>query len=77
MPGLNTRPRTSTGGKQNGKDYHPWGAYAQSKAINVLFSAALAEKLKNKGIQSYPVHPGRRVSLQDEDLSLHNADSES
>ncbi|KAH8793871.1 hypothetical protein BGZ57DRAFT_937868 [Hyaloscypha finlandica] len=42
---------------QNGKDYHPWGAYAQSKAINVLFSAALAEKLKNKGIQSYPVHP--------------------
>jgi NAD(P)-dependent dehydrogenase (short-subunit alcohol dehydrogenase family) len=76
MPRLNTHPRTLTDGKQNGKDYHTWGAYAQSKTVNVLLSAVLAEKLKNKGIQSYPVHPGGRASLQAEDLSLHNADSE-
>jgi NAD(P)-dependent dehydrogenase (short-subunit alcohol dehydrogenase family) len=76
MPRLNTRPRTSTDGKRNGKNYHSLGAYAQSKTVNVLFSAALAEKLENKGIQSYPVHAGGRASLQDEDLPLHNADSE-
>jgi NAD(P)-dependent dehydrogenase (short-subunit alcohol dehydrogenase family) len=41
-----------------------WGAYAQSKTANVLFSAALAEKLKSKGIQSYSVHPGGKEALR-------------
>ncbi|PMD66338.1 NAD(P)-binding protein [Hyaloscypha bicolor E] len=53
---------------QNGKDYHTWGAYAQSKTVNVLLSAVLAEKLKNKGIQSYPVHPG---VILESNLSTH------
>ncbi|PMD36474.1 NAD(P)-binding protein [Hyaloscypha variabilis F] len=51
-----------------GDDYHMWGAYAQSKTANVLFSAALAEKLKSKGIQSYSVHPG---VILESNLSTH------
>jgi NAD(P)-dependent dehydrogenase (short-subunit alcohol dehydrogenase family) len=33
---------------QEGKEYGPWQAYAQSKTGNVLFSAALAERLKSR-----------------------------
>jgi len=38
--------------------YKPWPAYAQSKTANVLFSAALAKRLKSKGVQSYSLQPG-------------------
>ncbi|TVY36418.1 Short-chain dehydrogenase-like protein [Lachnellula subtilissima] len=41
-----------------GKEYHAWLAYAQSKTANVLFTAALAEKLKSKGVQSFALQPG-------------------
>jgi NAD(P)-dependent dehydrogenase (short-subunit alcohol dehydrogenase family) len=61
--------------KQDGKTYHTWGAYAQSKTANVLFSAALAEKLKIKGIQSYSVHPGGMEPLRDNNISFDHADT--
>ena len=33
---------------KDGKDYGPWQAYAQSRTVNVLFAAALTEKLKEE-----------------------------
>lgn len=41
-----------------GKAYDPWTGYGQSKTANILFSVELARRLKDKGIQSYSVHPG-------------------
>ncbi|KAF3385774.1 Short-chain dehydrogenase [Talaromyces pinophilus] len=38
--------------------YNKWQAYAQSKAANILFSAALARKLSSRGIVSFSIHPG-------------------
>lgn len=43
---------------QNGDTYNKWRAYGQSKTANMLFSISLAEKLGNKGLQSYSLHPG-------------------
>jgi len=43
---------------EEGKAYDPWLAYGQSKTGNVLFSTALAQKLKSHGIQSYALQPG-------------------
>ncbi|KAL5317363.1 hypothetical protein ACEPPN_014458 [Leptodophora sp. 'Broadleaf-Isolate-01'] len=43
---------------EDGKVYEPWSGYAQSKTANVLFSTALAQKLKSQGIQSYALQPG-------------------
>ncbi|KAJ8065611.1 hypothetical protein OCU04_006286 [Sclerotinia nivalis] len=42
----------------DGKDYRPWKAYAQSKTANVLFSGALAARLKDRGVQSFGLQPG-------------------
>ncbi|TVY14319.1 Retinol dehydrogenase 13 [Lachnellula arida] len=44
---------------KEGKEYNEWLAYAQSKTGNVLFTAALAEKLKGKGVQSFALQPGQ------------------
>ncbi|KAF7879245.1 hypothetical protein EAF04_000442 [Stromatinia cepivora] len=41
-----------------GKDYRPRKAYAQSKTANVLFSGALAARLKDRGVQSFALQPG-------------------
>ncbi|TGO60025.1 hypothetical protein BCON_0039g00560 [Botryotinia convoluta] len=41
-----------------GKDYDPWQAYAQSKTANVLFSSTLAARLKDRNIQSFALQPG-------------------
>ncbi|PPR07448.1 hypothetical protein CVT26_013479 [Gymnopilus dilepis] len=41
-----------------GKTYHNWRAYGQSKTANMLFSISLAEKLGNRGLLSFSVHPG-------------------
>ncbi|KAF7853557.1 uncharacterized protein EAF02_011862 [Botrytis sinoallii] len=41
-----------------GKDYDPWQAYAQSKTANVLFSSTLASRLKDRNIQSFALQPG-------------------
>ena len=38
--------------------YDQWKAYGQSKTANILFSKALAQKLGDKGLQSYSLHPG-------------------
>jgi NAD(P)-dependent dehydrogenase (short-subunit alcohol dehydrogenase family) len=38
----------------DGKAYHPWHAYGQSKTASMLFSVALAKK----GITSFSVQPG-------------------
>ncbi|XP_065209980.1 retinol dehydrogenase 11-like [Planococcus citri] len=38
--------------------YTPFGAYAQSKLANLLFSHELATKLKGKGVNVYSLHPG-------------------
>ncbi|KAH9204291.1 hypothetical protein DL95DRAFT_529323 [Leptodontidium sp. 2 PMI_412] len=53
---------------EEGKAYSPWLAYGQSKTANVLFSKALAQKLKNRGIQSYPLQPGL---VMESNLSNH------
>lgn len=45
-------------GFDGGKDYDPWSSYGQSKTANILFSVELARRLKDKGVQSYSVHPG-------------------
>lgn len=43
---------------KDGKTYNPWIAYAQSKTANILFSVALTEKLKERGVVSFSVCPG-------------------
>ncbi|KAF3940022.1 hypothetical protein ABW19_dt0205750 [Dactylella cylindrospora] len=45
-------------GFQDGAVYDKLAAYGQSKAANVLFSIALADKLKAQGITAYSCHPG-------------------
>ncbi|TLD14071.1 uncharacterized protein PgNI_02853 [Pyricularia grisea] len=42
----------------NGKDYHGWSGYGQSKTANILFTVELARRLKDRGIVSLAVHPG-------------------
>lgn len=42
----------------NGKEYDPWSGYGQAKTANILFSRALAERLRPRDIQCYAVHPG-------------------
>jgi NAD(P)-dependent dehydrogenase (short-subunit alcohol dehydrogenase family) len=42
----------------NEDDYNKWTAYGQAKTANVLFSVALDERFKDRGIRSYAVHPG-------------------
>jgi NAD(P)-dependent dehydrogenase (short-subunit alcohol dehydrogenase family) len=38
--------------------YNGWVAYGQAKTANILYSIGLNERLKEKGISSYAVHPG-------------------
>jgi NAD(P)-dependent dehydrogenase (short-subunit alcohol dehydrogenase family) len=38
--------------------YNKWEAYSQSKTANILFSAALAERLRSKGIFSFSLDVG-------------------
>lgn len=42
------------------RKYTPWGAYGQSKAANILFAKALADRLEAEGsrILSMSLHPG-------------------
>lgn len=42
----------------NGAAYDGWSGYGQSKTANILFSVALANKLRDKKIFSFAVHPG-------------------
>ncbi|KAF2084639.1 short-chain dehydrogenase [Saccharata proteae CBS 121410] len=43
---------------QGGKVYDKWRAYGQAKTANMLFTLSLAEKLGDKGLLSYSLHPG-------------------
>ena len=40
------------------RNYDKWQSYGQSKTANVLFSVALDQRLKPKGIDVLAVHPG-------------------
>ncbi|KAM7201068.1 NAD(P)-binding domain protein [Rhypophila sp. PSN 637] len=40
------------------KYYNKWRAYGQSKTANMLYTLSLAEKLGEKGLQAYSLHPG-------------------
>ncbi|ETN39037.1 uncharacterized protein HMPREF1541_07079 [Cyphellophora europaea CBS 101466] len=42
----------------NGKTYHPWIAYGQSKTANILFTLSLADRLKEQGVASFALNPG-------------------
>ncbi|KAG0649771.1 Short-chain dehydrogenase TIC chloroplastic [Hyphodiscus hymeniophilus] len=43
---------------EDGKVYQPWEAYGQSKSALILFSHALATRLKKHGGFSFSLHPG-------------------
>lgn len=40
------------------EEYSKFGAYAQSKTANILFSYELAKRYKSASIDSYSLHPG-------------------
>ncbi|QPC99035.1 SDR family NAD(P)-dependent oxidoreductase [Qipengyuania soli] len=40
------------------REYEKWTAYGQSKTANVLFSVGLEQRLSDRGIHAYAVHPG-------------------
>jgi NAD(P)-dependent dehydrogenase (short-subunit alcohol dehydrogenase family) len=43
---------------QNGQVYDPDTAYGQSKSANILSAIAFTEKLRNKGVTAFSLHPG-------------------
>ncbi|QZD87330.1 SDR family NAD(P)-dependent oxidoreductase [Qipengyuania psychrotolerans] len=54
------------------RDYDKWVSYGQSKTANVLFAVGLENRLADKGIHAYSLHPGgimtnlsRHMSQQD------------
>lgn len=49
---------------KEGKTYNGWLAYGQAKSANILFSVGLNERLKNKRIVGYAVHPGCELIVQ-------------
>ena len=40
------------------RDYEKWAAYGQSKTANILFSVGLEQRLGDKGVHAYALHPG-------------------
>jgi NAD(P)-dependent dehydrogenase (short-subunit alcohol dehydrogenase family) len=56
--------------KNSPDGYNGWVAYGQAKTANILFSIALNERLKGKGVASYAVHPGCKVSFFQNDAVL-------
>ena len=56
------------------REYDKWEAYGQSKTANILFTVALEQRLADKGIHAYAVHPGGIMTnlgrhLQPDDLA--------
>ncbi|KAM7204244.1 short-chain dehydrogenase/reductase SDR [Naviculisporaceae sp. PSN 640] len=43
---------------ESGKYYNKFRSYGQSKTANMLYTLSLAEKLGERGLQAYSVHPG-------------------
>ena len=40
------------------REYEKWAAYGQSKTANILFAVGLEQRLGDKGIHAYALHPG-------------------
>ena len=40
------------------REYHKWVSYGQSKTANILFAVGLEQRLGDKGVHAYAVHPG-------------------
>lgn len=40
------------------REYEKWSAYGQSKTANALFTVGLDQRLRDKGVRSFAVHPG-------------------
>ncbi|MDG5746686.1 SDR family NAD(P)-dependent oxidoreductase [Qipengyuania sp. XHP0207] len=40
------------------REYEKWTAYGQSKTANILFAVGLEQRLGDRGIHSYALHPG-------------------
>ena len=40
------------------RDYEKWAAYGQSKTANILFSVGLEQRVGEKGVHAYALHPG-------------------
>ncbi|KAJ5735422.1 uncharacterized protein N7483_000547 [Penicillium malachiteum] len=59
-------------GFQGGKCYDKWQAYGQSKTANMLYSVSLAEKLGDKGVQSFSLYPGRILTGIVKHLSMED-----
>jgi NAD(P)-dependent dehydrogenase (short-subunit alcohol dehydrogenase family) len=49
-------------GFSKGEKYDAWGAYGQAKTANILFSVALNQRLGEKGVKSFALHPGSIAS---------------
>jgi NAD(P)-dependent dehydrogenase (short-subunit alcohol dehydrogenase family) len=43
--------------------YDPFVAYAQSKTASVLFSVALAERMRGKGVRAFSLNPGGEIAF--------------
>ncbi|NNC51939.1 MAG: SDR family NAD(P)-dependent oxidoreductase [Erythrobacter sp.] len=54
------------------RDYDKWVSYGQSKTANVLFAVGLEQRLADKGIHSYSLHPGGIMT----NLSRHMSDED-
>lgn len=46
-----------------GKDYHTLLAYGQAKTGSILTAVELADRLKEKGVLAYSLHPGSVYSI--------------
>jgi len=60
------------------RNYEKWSAYGQSKTANALFAVGLDDRLKNRGIRTFAVHPGVIMTelsrhMQQEDFELLTA----
>ncbi len=54
------------------REYEKWQSYGQSKTANVLFAVGLEDRLADKGIHAYSLHPGGIMT----NLSRHMTDQD-
>ena len=54
------------------RPYDKWISYGQSKTANILFAVGLEDRLKDKGIHAYALHPGGIMT----NLSRHMTDQD-
>jgi NAD(P)-dependent dehydrogenase (short-subunit alcohol dehydrogenase family) len=40
------------------RDYDKWQAYGESKTANILYSIGLDQRLRDRGVRAFAVHPG-------------------